>query len=194
MKPCAININLGTAKCRSQLRTQTPDICCISSLVSKKGCAPSEVNAIGSDREGYLLPIVCHGFPWERAFYSRVRQNNRLSNCLFPSFPEAAHQIRCCGKSTPPHSYKIYAIIDLKRSKAFYCDGFEEMKVHASIKPVLGNLGNTGCKVRGDSPHRVFPRDMAKPVIAGELAKKRVLAGSRERVPARSRERVLAGS
>ena len=55
---------------------------------------------------------------------------------------------------------------------------------------LLGNPGNTGCKVRGDAPHRVRPQDLAKPAIARELAKERVLAGSRERVPARLRERV----
>ena len=28
-------------------------------------------------------------------------------------------------------------------------------------RSVLGNLGNTGCKVRGDAPHQVRPRDLA---------------------------------
>ena len=49
---------------------------------------------------------------------------------------------------------------------------------------VLGNLGNTvpSYKGGGDAPHRVRTRDLAKPAIARELAKERVLAGSRARV------------
>ena len=72
---------------------------------------------------------------------------------------------------------------------------------------MLGNLGNTGCKGRGDAPHRVRTQDLAKdaralsikPAIARELAKDaRDLSitwrGAKEQVLAGSRARVLQGT
>jgi hypothetical protein len=104
-----------------------------------------------------------------KASHTREKTVTFTNNEPFPRRTTAARAIkpRVVYQASPPQNYR---------------------------RSVLGNLGNTGCKVRGDAPHRVRPRDMAKPVIARELAKERVLAGSRERVPARSRERVLAGT
>ena len=117
-----------------------------------------------------------------KASHTRDKTVTFTNNETFPRRTTAARAIkpRVVYQASPPQNYR---------------------------RSVLGNLGNTGCKGRGDAPHRVRTRDLAKdaralsikPVIARVLANDaRDLSitwrGAKERVLVGSRAQVLQGT